>query len=165
MKIKKFDEFNEINEGLGNWLATGLLMVSLGLIPKTALSKNPPELKQFVAQLDTTDKDCLQFLDTLDVDTIIDFPIPLADFENKFNQFKQDTGLLSEYNTIDLLSYMEKDKNFPLKPSIIKIQAPLPEGRMITIPLYLLEYEAAENLKVTFASTGVVNSLGLTYKF
>lgn len=165
MRIKKFNEFSEVNEGLSNWLATGLLLVSLGLIPKTALSKQPIEIKNIVSEFDTTDRDCLKFLDTLDVDTILDFPIPLVDFENKFKQFKADTGLLSDMKLIDLLVYMEKDSNFPLKPSIIKIKAPLPDGNSITIPLYMVKYEAKDNLSITFASTGVVNSLGLTYKF
>jgi len=166
MKIKKFDEYNELNEGLRNWIATGLLMVSLGLIPKAAISKQPLEIKEIISELDSTEKECLKFLDTLNVDTIVDFPIPLSDIENKLQEFKKDTGMLNNFDTAkDFLTYIDDKKDFPLKPSLIKIAAPLPDGKNVIIPLYMLDYTPKDNLLVSFSTTGVINSLGLTYKF
>lgn len=166
MKIKNFKEYNELNEGLGNWIATGLLLVSLGLIPKNSLTNQPSEVKEIVSELDSTEKNCLKFLDTLDVDTITESSIPLAELENKLKEFKIDTGMLENFNDVkDFLTFIDNKKDFPLKPSIIKIKVPLQDKGSITIPLYMLKYEPKDNLAVTFSSTGMVNSLGFTYKF
>jgi len=158
--MKNLQNFNEytMNEGAGSWLATAMLLVSLGVMNRTTIAQEPQRAEKIVNSLNSADIDCLKFIDTLDLNV----PLAFNMIENEFNSFKPKME-----NNIDFKDFLKitTKKSFPIKANILKINAELSDATYMTIPLYLIEAEVKDNLKISFSTTGVISGLGLNYKF
>ena len=108
--VKNFNEYNVVNEGFGNWLATFLLLTNLGLVPLSIKTADAQTKKEFVEGVSPDKVDAAKFVDFLkknysdekSLETIF------TDFLSKNKEVK------SSYNDVSKL--IQKDgKTFTIK--------------------------------------------------
>ena len=100
--LQNYNDYQKIDEGLKNWVATFLLLANMGLAPAHIVAGTPEEKKEFVDDMKGTDR----YEGALFVDYLNKLG-NVTDLESVWFKFKQENNLESDYKEIE--KYVNKD--------------------------------------------------------
>lgn len=100
--IQHYNDYQKIDEGLKNWVATFLLLANMGLAPAHVVAGTPEEKKEFVDDLKGTDK----YEGALFVDHLNKLG-KVGNLESIWSKFKQENNLKSDFS--DIQKYVNQD--------------------------------------------------------
>mgnify|MGYP000900607542 CR=1 FL=1 len=175
--LKTYDDY--INEGIGNWIATAMMLVSLGSIPKSALSTNKHDVKEVVDNLSEKDQTSLEFINEVGNEE------NFHKIMNHFNTFKKDT-IFRNTDFLSYLNYVDNSKKIPIGVNVILIDIAVPGSMLFNVPLYginlnidgveinaksglskdiYLDVDLSKSLKLKFMSNPLFTTMGVNIKF
>jgi len=160
MKIKKFKEFDETNEGLKSSLSIIGLLIGLGLGKPETILANQTEIEQ---SINLEEQHVLHFIDTLENenpnDTVFNKIHPMGYLTNEmtkynYNNFKIDLKL------DDVIKTMQQP-NFPVKIDLFFVNM----GKQI--PITTFEYQHSDKITFMLSKNDVwdKNLLGVRINF
>lgn len=99
--IQNYNQYQQIDEGMKNWIATFLLLANMGLAPAHVVAGSKEDKKEFVETLDVDKREGALFVDYLNKLGKV------TDLESTWSKFKQDNNLKSDYQDIE--KYVNRD--------------------------------------------------------
>lgn len=156
MKIKKFNDFEETNEGLKSSLSIIGILIGLGLGKPETILANHQKIEQSISD---KDKEVLKFIDSLDSenDTIFNRELPISfltdSLENyNYKNFKSNLRIEDVVNTT-------QNPKFPIKVDMFFTSS--------RVPVTTLEYKHNDNITFIFSKNGGWGNdiLGVRFNF
>ena len=103
--LKTFNEHENMNEGLKNWMSKFLLLASLGLVPPSiSLGQNRQKQKEFVQNIDSDKMDAALFVDYLN-----NQQVRVRNLDSVYNAFRTSNKVSSNFS--DVSKYISRNGN------------------------------------------------------
>jgi len=146
MKIKKFYEFEETNEGLRSSLSIIGLLIGLGIGKPEIILANQEKIEQ---SIDQKEKEVLEFIDSLqntDNDTILNKELPITFLKESLEKYNY-RNFRSNLKIDDVINKTQ-DPIFPIKIDMFFV---LTNKK---VPITTFEYKYSDKIVFTFSKNG-----------
>ena len=146
MKIKKFYEFEETNEGLRSSLSIIGLLIGLGIGKPDTILANQDRIEQSINQ---KEKQVLEFIDslqTIENDTIFDKELPITFLTESLEKYNY-RNFKSNLRIDDIIKTTQSDI-FPIKIDMFFVLTNK------QVPITTFEYKYSDKIVFTFSKNG-----------
>lgn len=147
MKIKKFDEFDETNEGLRSSLSIIGLLIGLGIGKPDTILANQEKIEQ---SIDQKEKVVLEFIDSLETsenDTIFDKELPITFLTESLERYNY-RNFKSDLKIDEVINVTQR-KSFPVKIDMFFVMTNK------QVPITTFEYKHSDKVTFIFSKNGL----------